>query len=99
MPSIAPPAPRDLHHVTAITASAQRNLDFFTRILGLRLVKRTVNQDDVPAYHLFYADELGSPSTDLTFFEWEHVTSARPGAETVSETAFRVRGGRESLEA
>jgi glyoxalase family protein len=98
MPSSPPPALRGLHHVTAITASAQRNLDFYTRVLGLRLVKQTVNQDDVSAYHLFYADELGRPGTDLTFFEWEHVTPARPGAGTISETAFRVAGGKKSLE-
>jgi glyoxalase family protein len=98
MPATPPLALRGLHHVTAISANAQRNLEFYTRVLGLRLVKQTVNQDDVSAYHLFYADELGSPGTDLTFFEWEHVTPARPGAGTVSETAFRVRGGRESLE-
>ena len=93
-----PPPLRGLHHVTAISANAQRNLDFYTQVLGLRLVKRTVNQDDVSAYHLFYADELGSPGTDLTFFEWPHVTPGRAGAGTISETAFRVRGGRESLE-
>ncbi len=98
MPSTPPFALRGLHHVTAITASAPRNLDFYTRVLGLRLVKQTVNQDDVSAYHLFYADELGSPGTDLTFFEWEHVARARPGAGTVSETAFRVAGGSESLD-
>ncbi len=98
MPASPPPALRGLHHVTAITANARRNLDFYTGILGLRLVKQTVNQDDISAYHLFYADELGSPGTDLTFFEWEHVTPARPGAGTVSETAFRVAGGRDSLE-
>ena len=59
-----------LHHVTAITGDAPRNLDFYTRVLGLRLVKKTVNQDDVSAYHLFYADAAGSPGTDVTFFDW-----------------------------
>ena len=58
------------HHLTAITADAPRNHAFFTRTLGLRLVKKTVNQDDVSAYHLFYADGLASPGTDITFFDW-----------------------------
>lgn len=86
-----------LHHVTAVTANAKRNLDFYTRVLGLRLVKRTVNQDDVSACHLFYADALGRAGTDLTFFEWGHAAPNRPGAGMVSETALRVLGGTESL--
>ena len=57
------------HHLTAITADAPANVAFYTRTLGLRLVKKTVNQDDVSAYHLFYADGAGSPGTDLTFFD------------------------------
>ncbi len=85
--------------MTAVTADARRNLDFYTRVLGMRLVKTTVNQDDVSAYHLFYADALGSPGTELTFFEWEQVPSAHVGAGTVSETALRVGGGRAELEA
>lgn len=93
-----PPALHGLHHVTAVTADAPRNLDFYTRVLGMRLVKTTVNQDDVSAYYLFYADALGNPGTDLTFFEWPHVPSARPGAGVVTETALRVAGGRASLE-
>jgi catechol 2,3-dioxygenase-like lactoylglutathione lyase family enzyme len=56
-----------LHHVTAVTSKAQENLYFYTQVLGMRLVKKTVNQDDVSAYHLFYADKLGTPGTDLTF--------------------------------
>lgn len=92
------PAWRGLHHVTAITAHAAANLDFYTRVLGLRLVKKTVNQDDVSAYHLFYADELGRPGTDLTFFDWPHAPSARPGAGTISETAFRILGENETLD-
>ena len=58
-----------IHHVTAITADAPGNVDFYTRVLGLRLVKKTVNQDDPTVYHLFYADEQGSPGADLTFFD------------------------------
>ncbi len=91
------PQLRGLHHVTAVTAHAQRNLDFYTKHLGMRLVKRTVNQDDVRAYHLFYADALGSAGTDLTFFEWPDMQPARPGAGTISETALRVLGGEASL--
>lgn len=87
-----------LHHVTAVTANAPANLDFYTRVLGMRLVKKTVNQDDVSAYHLFYADALGNAGTDMTFFDWANVPAARQGAGTVSETAFRVLGGPETLE-
>src|ERR1043166_4868413 len=92
------PALHGLHHVTAVTAHAKSNLDFYTRLLGLRLVKKTVNQDDVSAYHLFYADALGSPGTELTFFDWKHVPPARTGAGAISETALRVLGGAETLE-
>ncbi len=59
-----------IHHLTAITADARGNHDFYSRLLGMRLVKKTVNQDDVSAYHLFYADAVGSPGSDLTFFDW-----------------------------
>ncbi len=59
-----------IHHLTAITANAAENLRFYTQTLGLRLVKKTVNQDDTSAYHLFYADGLASPGSDLTFFDW-----------------------------
>ena len=98
MPQSAP-ALQGLHHVTAVTADAPANLAFYTRVLGLRLVKKTVNQDDVSAYHLFYADATGQPGTDLTFFEWAHVPPARPGAGAVTETALRVRGGADTLAA
>jgi glyoxalase family protein len=64
-----------LHHVTAVTSKAQQNLNFYTGLLGMRLVKKTVNQDDVSAYHLFYADKLGSPGTDLTFFDWAQMVT------------------------
>ena len=95
----ATPTFRGLHHVTAVTADARPNLAFYTRVLGMRLVKRTVNQDDVSAYHLFYADAEGQPGTELTFFEWAHVPPARPGAGSVTETALRVRGGADTLAA
>ena len=93
-----PPSLHGLHHVTAVTADARRNADFYTRVLGMRLVKTTVNQDDVSAYHLFYADAKGSPGTDLTFFEWRHVPPAHPGAGVVTETALRISGGPSALE-
>ena len=79
-----------LHHVTAITAKAPENLSFYTKTLGMRLVKKTVNQDDVSAYHLFYADAKGSPGTDLTFFDWPYVGAHRPGTGDVAATALRV---------
>ncbi|MDQ6773334.1 MAG: ring-cleaving dioxygenase [Candidatus Dormibacteraeota bacterium] len=81
-----------LHHVTAITADASRNVAFYTRALGMRLVKRTVNQDDVSAYHLFYADAGGRPGTDLTFFDWSFAAPNRPGVGTVDRTSLRVPG-------
>ncbi len=80
-----------IHHLTAITADAPGNLRFYTRELGLRLVKKTVNQDDVSAYHLFYADGLASPGTDITFFDWA-VPNERRGNNSVTRTAFRVAG-------
>ena len=95
----ANPTFQGLHHVTAVTADARPNRDFYTRVLGMRLVKQTVNQDDVSAYHLFYADDVGQPGTELTFFEWAHVPPARAGAGAVTETALRVRGGQETLDA
>jgi glyoxalase family protein len=81
-----------LHHVTAITGDAPGNLDFFTRVLGMRLVKKTVNQDDVSAYHLFYADAKGSPGTDVTFFDWPQTRPHRPGAGSIAPIALRVDG-------
>ena len=93
-----PPTLHGLHHVTAVTADAPRNLAFYTGVLGLRLVKTTVNQDDTSAYHLFYADAKGSPGTELTFFEWPHVPPAQPGAGVVTEIAPRVAGGQPALE-
>ena len=61
---------RGIHHLTAVSASIRENLRFYTQVMGMRLVKRSVNQDDVSAYHLFYADAIGTPGTDLTFFDW-----------------------------
>ena len=78
-----------IHHLTAVTADARGNLDFYTKTLGMRLVKKTVNQDDVSAYHLFYADGLGSPGTDLTFFDWP-ATRERRGTHSIVRTGLRV---------
>jgi glyoxalase family protein len=80
-----------IHHLTAVTAEAPRNVEFYTRSLGLRLVKKTVNQDDTSAYHLFYADALGSPGTDITFFDWPAPPETR-GTGSIVQTAFRVAG-------
>jgi glyoxalase family protein len=83
-----------LHHVTAVTTEASENVAFYTEVLGLRLVKKTVNQDDVSAYHLFYGDELGRPGTEVTFFDWPHLRIApnHAGAGEVSATELRVAG-------
>jgi glyoxalase family protein len=88
-----------LHHLTAITTEATENVVFYTGVLGLRLVKKTVNQDDVSAYHLFYGDELGRPGTEVTFFDWPQFRIApnHAGAGEVSTTELRVRG-REALD-
>lgn len=79
-----------LHHVTAVTAKAQQNYDFYTGVLGMRLVKKSVNQDDVSAYHLFYADKLGTPGTDLTFFDWAAIGPNRNGPGSIANTALRL---------
>ena len=79
-----------IHHVTCITADAPRNFDFYTRVLGLRLVKKTVNQDDPTVYHLFYADDEGSPGSDLTFFEYPGARRGRAGAGMVYRIVWRV---------
>jgi glyoxalase family protein len=81
-----------LHHLTAVTGDAVANVTFYTRVLGLRLVKRSVNQDDVSAYHLFYGDEVGSPGTEVTFFDWPHAGPMRPGTGTIAATALAVPG-------
>ncbi|TCT07715.1 ring-cleaving dioxygenase [Aquabacter spiritensis] len=79
-----------IHHLTAVTADASANHRFYTQTLGMRLVKKTVNQDDVSAYHLFYADGEANPGTDLTFFDWP-VGPARRGTRSIVRTALRVR--------
>lgn len=86
-----------IHHVTAITGDAPRNLDFYARVLGLRLVKKTVNQDDPSVYHLFYADEEGSPGADITFFEYPGAAPGRAGAGMVHRIVWRV-GSSEALD-
>jgi glyoxalase family protein len=79
-----------IHHITAIAGRADRNLDFYTRVLGLRLVKKTVNFDDPGTWHLYYGDEPGQPGTILTFFPWEHAARGQLGAGETQETAFRI---------
>lgn len=81
-----------IHHVTAVTAKIKDNLDFYTRLLGLRLVKKSVNQDDTSAYHMFYADKLGTPGTDMTFFDWPHAAREIHGTDSIANTLFRVNG-------
>jgi glyoxalase family protein len=79
-----------IHHVTAITGDAPSNVDFYARVLGLRMVKRTVNQDDPTVWHLFYADDQGSPGADITFFEYPGAPRGTAGAGMVHRVAFRV---------
>jgi glyoxalase family protein len=79
-----------VHHVTAITGDAPRNLDFYVRVMGLRLVQKTVNQDDTSVYHLFYGDDDGSPGHDLTFFDYPGARPGRAGDGMVHTVAFRV---------
>lgn len=79
-----------IHHITAITGDAPRNVDFYTRVLGLRLVKKTVNQDDPTVYHLFYADERGSAGADLTFFEYPGITRGHAGSGMVHRIVWRI---------
>jgi glyoxalase family protein len=86
-----------IHHVTAITGDAPGNVDFYVRVLGLRLVKKTVNQDDPTVYHLFYADERGSAGSDITFFEYPGARRGRAGAGMVHRVVFRV-GSEDALD-
>src|SRR5687767_15981592 len=79
-----------IHHITAITGDAPRNVDFYTRVLGLRLAAKTVNQDDPSVYHLFYADEQGRPGSELTFFEYPSATPGRAGAGMVHTIVWRI---------
>jgi glyoxalase family protein len=83
-------APHGLHHVTAIASDPQRNVDFYTRVLGLRLVKQTVNFDAPDTYHLYYGDTSGRPSTILTFFPWQDIPPGRQGSGLTTATAFSV---------
>src|SRR6266581_4978827 len=79
-----------IHHISAITADATKNVLFYTGVMGLRLVKKTVNQDNPSVYHLFYADEEGSPGADLTFFEYPGLVRGRAGAGMINRIALRV---------
>jgi glyoxalase family protein len=86
-----------IHHITAITGDAPANVDFYTRVLGLRMAKKTVNQDDPTIYHLFYADEEAQPGADLTFFEYPGAAPGRAGAGMVHRIAYRV-GSEQALD-
>ncbi|WP_142826694.1 ring-cleaving dioxygenase [Planococcus soli] len=81
---------KGMHHVTAITSSAEKNYEFFTYVLGMRLVKKTVNQDDIQTYHLFFADDKGSAGTDMTFFDFPNIPKGTHGTNEIYKTAFRV---------
>ena len=82
-----------IHHISAITGDAPGNVDFYTRVMGLRLVAKTVNQDDPDVYHLFYADEKGSPGAELTFFEYPGTPRGRAGSGMVHRIVSRVASG------
>ena len=82
--------PHGIHHVTAIARDPQQNVDFYTKVLGLRLVKQTVNFDAPHIWHLYYGDEQGSPASILTFFPWPGVSKGREGAGLTTATAFSV---------
>jgi len=87
-----PPTP-GIHHVTCVAGDPQRNVDFWAETLGLRLVKRSINQDDPSTYHFFFADAEGTPGTSMTFFPWENMRRGKVGTGQVSRTAFRVPEG------
>src|SRR5919204_6928726 len=82
-----------IHHITCITADAPRNVEFYADVLGLRLVKKSVNQDDPTVYHLFYADEVGSAGSDITFFEYPGARPGQAGAGMVHTVVWRVGSG------
>src|SRR3954465_11234665 len=86
-----------IHHITAITENAQRNVDFYAGVLGLRLVKKTVNQDDPTVYHLFFADEKGDPGSDLTFFEYPGAPPGRAGDGMIAGIRWRL-GAAEAID-
>src|SRR5256885_3655621 len=79
-----------LHHITAIAGNAQRNYDFYTKVLGLRMVKKTVNFDDPGTYHFYYGNETGNPGTILTFFPWENIQPGHTGTGMVTEIGYAV---------
>lgn len=79
-----------IHHITAITSSAPKIYDFFTHVLGLRLVKKTVNQDDIHTYHLYFGDDIGSPGTAMTFFDFKNILKASHANNEISKSGFRV---------
>lgn len=81
---------KGIHHVTAITSSAEKNYEFFTYVLGMRLVKKTVNQDDIQSYHLFFADDQGHAGTDMTFFDFPGIPKGVHGTNEIAKTSFRV---------
>ncbi|MEJ8777906.1 ring-cleaving dioxygenase [Pseudogracilibacillus sp. ICA-222130] len=81
---------KGIHHITAITSSAEENYKFFTYTLGMRLVKKTVNQDDIQTYHLFFADDEGNPGTDMTFFDFPGIPKGSHGTNEIYKTSFRV---------
>ncbi len=82
---------KGIHHVTAVTSSAEKIYAFFTYVLGLRLVKKTINQDDINTYHLFFADDIGNPGTDITFFDFPGAEEAEKGSDEISRIGLRVR--------
>lgn len=86
-----------MHHVTAVTGDVGGNVRFYVNTLGLRLVKKTVNQDDLGAYHLFYADEVGTAGTEVTFFDWPRVPKRSHGAGTVRRTLLRIPASQAAL--
>lgn len=79
-----------IHHVSALTADAQKNLDFYKKVLGLKLVKKSVNQDEPTMYHLFYGDEVANPGTELTFFEIPRIAPFHAGTNSISSIGLRV---------
>ncbi|KAB7671208.1 ring-cleaving dioxygenase [Bacillus sp. B1-b2] len=81
---------KGIHHISAMTAKAKENYEFYTKVLGLRLIKKTVNQDDPSVYHLFYGDEIGNPGTELTFFEIPNLAANQEGISSISATSLRV---------
>lgn len=83
-----------IHHVSMVTSDAKKNVAFYTKVLGMRMVKKTVNQDDVSVYHLFYADQKGSPGTDLTFFEFPGTMATKKGTNSISRVSLRVPSDR-----